>query len=419
MTIAVASPGLGTATRRWKSGQGSRQGRGDRARVARSPCPLSHRRSSPCPKALLLLISFLSESEKVLADAVSRQRRRVLVFLGEEKSREGSASRAAMPIRSAVRAMALRLAMGMVSASASSLVMSSSLRRMAIWRERLSSVVIVAVFLLWGVVKLVEEGLSGDDANDGAELRPRLRERPRAEDAGREGARAARDLAGEIFGDGIVLLMAEGVVDGVGPPERVGGFARHGFGLQRSAVWFHDDRRQSRSVCDVRRPGSRCSQPRGNRRGSACGGIPEPRGDPWPWQRETILMGFQGLSLENELRRRLPAGQTISTIPLFGDFLWDADGSLEEYLALPAAVVVDAPQSSRRIVVQRVRGELRYWITTNPDPAQPDGENELGVIATVDDLLTLCDEFLEKRVRPSDLKTPRWSRGEQRGQGAR
>lgn len=124
------------------------------------------------------------------------------------------------------------------------------------------------------------------------------------------------------------------------------------------------------------------------------------------------------LDLEAELRDRLAGRHVISTVPLFGDLLWDADGLLEEYIAMPAAVVIDAVQGPQRVVVQRVRGELRYWITTNRDPARTDSANELGVLATVEHLVGLCDEFLGHAVLPAGLKTPRRSGGIERGEGA-
>lgn len=108
--------------------------------------------------------------------------------------------------------------------------------------------------------------------------------------------------------------------------------------------------------------------------------------------------------LEIELKAQLQVHHAISTLPMFGDFLWDSDGSLDEYLVTPPAIVIDAADSPRRIVVQRVRGELRYWLTTNRDPARMDGKTELGVIATVEDLVGLCEEFLGRAVQPADLK---------------
>src|SRR5262249_36701897 len=79
------------------------------------------------------------------------------------------------------------------------------------------------------VVELVEECVTGDDADDGAKLWPGLGERPGAERAWRKRLGAARDLAGELLGDGVGLFVAEGVVDGVGAPEGIGGFAGPGW----------------------------------------------------------------------------------------------------------------------------------------------------------------------------------------------
>src|SRR5215213_5412572 len=103
-------------------------------------------------------------------------------------------------MRRAARAMALRLAMGMLSARSSSRFISSSLRRIATCRASLSSIVIVGLLVLvW------EEGLwqldlanalakrARHDPNDGAEARPRLGERPLAKRARRERVRLLFD----------------------------------------------------------------------------------------------------------------------------------------------------------------------------------------------------------------------------------
>lgn len=70
------------------------------------------------------------------------------------------------------------------------------------------------------------------------------------------------------------------------------------------------------------------------------------------------------------------------------------------------AVVVDSERGAR-VVVQEVRCELRYWLATNRDPSTVGAETELGVVASREDLIELCNEFLRDAVRPRDLMTPR------------
>src|SRR5690606_23033393 len=62
-----------------------------------------------------------------------------------------------------------------------------------------------------------------------------LSERPGAEVA-RRVLRVALDLARELGGDRVGMLGAQGVFDGVGSPELVGGLARHRGALRRTRM---------------------------------------------------------------------------------------------------------------------------------------------------------------------------------------
>lgn len=124
------------------------------------------------------------------------------------------------------------------------------------------------------------------------------------------------------------------------------------------------------------------------------------------------MMGSAGGALEDELRDQTGAivsRWTISTTDLFLDFLWDSGMEIEEVNGLDRPVVVDSLSGPRRIVVQRVRGELRYWLATARDPMvlSMTGEDELGVVASVADLVSLCSEFLDSELRIADLTTRR------------
>jgi len=84
----------------------------------------------------------------------------------------------------------------------------------------------------------------------------------------------------------------------------------------------------------------------------------------------------------------------------FGDFCWDADMTLEEIMASDPVVIIDVASGPRRMVVQRLRGELRYWITEDRDPRSSHPRaGELGTLADVDDVVSLCAESLPDRHR--------------------
>lgn len=120
------------------------------------------------------------------------------------------------------------------------------------------------------------------------------------------------------------------------------------------------------------------------------------------------------------MRLQPTAGRyAMSTLASFADFNWDGDATVDEVMSRDAVVVIDGIENERRVVIQHVRGELRYWLTTERDPyaASRRGDNELGVVATLDDAVELCREFVEGMVAPAELQTPRLVRGQQRGRG--
>lgn len=106
---------------------------------------------------------------------------------------------------------------------------------------------------------------------------------------------------------------------------------------------------------------------------------------------------------------------SISTTISFADLLWDPDMHLEEIETLDRVAIIDSKERPRRLVVQRVRGELRYWLTTDRDPMSRSDEGELGVVASVEDAVSLCCEFLDSEARIDNLRTPRFAGGIRRG----
>ena len=119
--------------------------------------------------------------------------------------------------------------------------------------------------------------------------------------------------------------------------------------------------------------------------------------------------------LRDELSKRLELNNerySISTAASFADFVWDEDLRFQEILSLDPVVIVDAKLSSRRIVLQRIRGELRYWLTTDRDPhsyanSGSKSGNELGTVESIEAAVQLCEEFLNTEVPISELKTAR------------
>ena len=83
------------------------------------------------------------------------------------------------------------------------------------------------------------------------------------------------------------------------------------------------------------------------------------------------MSAFKGV-LEGQLTRLLePPGQeryAISTAVSFATWRRDGDASIGEIMGRDPVVVVDARASQRQVVLQRIRGEIRYWLTVNSDP---------------------------------------------------
>lgn len=86
----------------------------------------------------------------------------------------------------------------------------------------------------------------------------------------------------------------------------------------------------------------------------------------------------------------------ISEIGAFGDFLWDLQHG-QELLKLEPAAVLDGRASQRRVVIQSIHGQLRYWATTSRGPAALASDEAICELGTVDSLgraASLCREFL-------------------------
>jgi len=106
-------------------------------------------------------------------------------------------------------------------------------------------------------------------------------------------------------------------------------------------------------------------------------------------------------NLASELLNERREWTDVQMVPLppFADLVWDSDMTMEEAVNLDDAVAVDHKRSQRRIVLQRIRGQIRYWFTTDRRPEVLNSDQartvcELGWVASVNEALLLCDEFL-------------------------
>jgi len=68
--------------------------------------------------------------------------------------------------------------------------------------------------------------------------------------------------------------------------------------------------------------------------------------------------------------------------------------------------IVDAAASNRRIVLGRFDAQIRYWLTINRDPYQPQVQ-ELGHVDSLEAAAALCREFLLGDRLPDQLASTR------------
>ncbi|MGE0550414.1 MAG: hypothetical protein AB7R00_25340 [Kofleriaceae bacterium] len=120
--------------------------------------------------------------------------------------------------------------------------------------------------------------------------------------------------------------------------------------------------------------------------------------------------------LESELKRLLFKSLQMyrfSSSLDFEDLVWDLDLDRDERSRLDPPVIVNAVIGPRQIVLQLVRGQVRYWLTSERDPlAQAyTADTEIGVVKNAEDAAALCAEFLNSDVPPCDLVTPRFAGG--------
>ncbi|MBA3454376.1 MAG: hypothetical protein H0T42_14885 [Deltaproteobacteria bacterium] len=99
---------------------------------------------------------------------------------------------------------------------------------------------------------------------------------------------------------------------------------------------------------------------------------------------------------------------SFSTTLTVADLLWDADLTRTEVTELPLAVIVDSQRNQHRIVLQRIRNEIRYCLYTDRDPRTADRvDYEIGSVENARRMVELVVELMSLDIRPSELSTPR------------
>ena len=108
----------------------------------------------------------------------------------------------------------------------------------------------------------------------------------------------------------------------------------------------------------------------------------------------------------SQLRDGLAADLSVSSTYVFGDLLWDPDSSFAEVEKLGGAACVERTQSPRRVVLMLVRGEIRFWLTTNSDPYASGAASGMGILPSVSAAINLCDQFIGRDVSIEQLTNP-------------
>ena len=94
----------------------------------------------------------------------------------------------------------------------------------------------------------------------------------------------------------------------------------------------------------------------------------------------------------------------VSTHPVMQDLLWGCNTEAER-AASGVSIFVEKSGSRRRIVLMDVRGELRYWATTDKDPFAS-SRSSLGVVESFQGAVLFCHEFVARDVSIDHLTAP-------------
>jgi hypothetical protein len=95
---------------------------------------------------------------------------------------------------------------------------------------------------------------------------------------------------------------------------------------------------------------------------------------------------------------------------VIGHFIWPGDDlPVRERLSMDKAVVIESADKTRQIILQRLMGQIRYWIQIGELESlrRGGGETEVGRLATPEDAVSLCEEFFRQPGSIGELTTPR------------
>lgn len=114
------------------------------------------------------------------------------------------------------------------------------------------------------------------------------------------------------------------------------------------------------------------------------------------------------MSVNHDLAARLSValGTTclVSIQPVMVDLLWGCN-TTEEREAAAVSIFVEKIGSRRRIVLMTVKGEIRYWATTDKDPFVS-SRSSLGVVASFEGAVRFCHEFVARDLSIDHLTAP-------------
>jgi hypothetical protein len=111
----------------------------------------------------------------------------------------------------------------------------------------------------------------------------------------------------------------------------------------------------------------------------------------------------------SELRSRLAAVLDprciVSSGPVMPDLMWDQGITASDWRSAGFSVRVENAASTRLVVLMLVRGELRFWATTDKDPRATYFIAGRGVLASFDAAVQLCTEFVAHNLPVEHLTT--------------
>lgn len=87
------------------------------------------------------------------------------------------------------------------------------------------------------------------------------------------------------------------------------------------------------------------------------------------------------------------------------DLMWDQGITASDWRSAGFSVRVESASSTRLVVLMSVRGELRFWATTDKDPRATYFISGIGVLPSWDSAIQLCTEFIALELPVEHLTT--------------